>query len=155
MRWLLPLLLAACALGPEDGVEVGQRAPPLVATTLSGEAIDTHQARGRPVVLLFWASWSGATRAVAPQLAALHDRYGERVVWVAINTGEDPRVAVRAAGTLGLPGAVVADPDRSVRGRYGVDRVPTVIVLDGEGVVRHRGPGLPSSVQALLDGLVG
>lgn len=152
MRWLLLLMLASCAPGPADGVQVGQRAPTLEAVSLSGDAVDTSAYRGKPVVLLFWASWSGATRALAPALAARRDQADGRAVWVAVNTGEDARVAVRAASTLGIPGAVVADTDGRVRAQFAVDRVPTVIVLDPEGVVRHRGPGLPSGEPSLLDG---
>jgi thioredoxin-like negative regulator of GroEL len=38
---------------------------------------------------------------------------------------------------------IASDRGKKVAGRYGVDAVPTIVVLDGEGEVAHRESGVP------------
>ena len=106
-------------------------------------------------MLVFWASWSGATRALAPDLREARARAGDQVQWVAINAGEDPASALERASALGLGGSILGDRGGGLQQRYGVPGVPFIVVLDAAGVVRHRGPGLPSDLPSLLDGPAG
>ena len=62
---------------------------------------------------------------------------------------------MRAAGQLGMTWPVALDLDGSIRGAYAVSAIPMVLILDKNGVVRHRNNGVPSDVHRLLDGLLG
>lgn len=155
MRWLALLALVSCTAGPPDGVAVGQLAPALIATDLSGGHLDTRESLGHPVVLVFWASWSGSCRRLAPDLRAAQATYGDRVTWIGINAGEDPGTAAASAARLGIDRSVLSDQGGVLRKRYAADGVPFVVILDSDGVVRYRGHGLPSGEPSLLDSLLG
>ena len=62
---------------------------------------------------------------------------------VAVNLGEDPVVAAAFAASWLPQGAWLADPEGVARAAWQVEAVPTVIVIDEEAVVRHRGTTLP------------
>lgn len=150
VRWLLSMLLLSCDPGPPAGTDVGAMAPPLVATAVSGEPIDTS-ALDRPTVLFFWASWSGATRHLLGELPA-SGLLDPGIDWISINAGEPRHIVSQQGPLLGLPGRLVADPEGRVGSRFSVDAVPVIVVLDARGVVRFRGHRLPSDMDALLRG---
>jgi len=155
MRWSPLLLLTACAAGPPDGVAVGERAPLLGGVGLDGQVVSSDDPSDTPTVLVFWASWSGASRALAPSLIEARALLGDRVQWVTINAGEDATSAKTRASALGLAGPILSDRGGALQQRYGVPGVPFIVVLDAAGVVRHRGAGLPSDMPSLLDGPAG
>ena len=55
---------------------------------------------------------------------------------------------------LGITWPVVMDMQGSIQSAYKVSGIPLVLILDGNGVVRHRNNGVPSNVHRLLDGLM-
>src|SRR5690606_17040677 len=57
----------------------------LVGTGLDGESISLADLRGQPVVVVVWGSWCPPCRAEAPDLAALHEEYADRVHFLGIN----------------------------------------------------------------------
>ena len=81
--------------------------------------------------------------------------YGDRVQVLGVNAGEDPQTARRAAKALGMTWPVAMDADGTVRNAYAVSAIPMVLIIDKNGVVRHRNNGVPSDVHRLLDGLLG
>ena len=82
-------------------------------------------------------------------------RYGDRVQVLGVNAGEDLSTARRAAAELGMTWPVAMDADGTIRGAYAVNAIPMVLIIDKNGVVRHRNNGVPSDVHRLLDGLLG
>ena len=110
--------------------------------------------RGKPSMLVFWASWCGPCRQEAPQVAGVARQYGESINLVGINAGEPISVAKRAAGEMAIDWPVVMDLDGRIQSLYKVSGIPLVLILDAEGVVRHRNNGVPSDVHRLLDGLM-
>lgn len=90
---LLLTALPLAAAGPEDLPslpEVAQQGFEVV--TLEGDTVplaDLLQ-EGRPVVVEFWATWCAPCRKSFPHLAKMKDKYGARLVVLAL-TVEDPR----------------------------------------------------------------
>lgn len=157
MKRLLTILLwlmFACNSIPE-GPQEGQRAPDFTAPRMDGTALQLHDYRGKPTVLVFWASWCGPCLKEAPEVVRVAKSYGDRVNLVGINAGESVDVARRAAPQLGITWPVVLDPKGTIQAQYQVTGIPLVLVLDAEGRVRHRNNGIPSDIHRLLDGLLG
>jgi hypothetical protein len=50
----VPLTAAACGGGAEDA---GSGAPAFSGSTIDGQSVSLDGFRGRPTVLIFWASW--------------------------------------------------------------------------------------------------
>lgn len=109
---------------------------------------------GKPTVLVFWASWCGPCRKEAPQIASVAAQYGTAVNVVGVNAGESVAVAQRAAQGMGIQWPVFMDLKGQIQTLYKVNGIPLVLILDAEGVVRHRNNGVPSNVHRLLDGLM-
>ena len=159
---LLRVLVMAVLLSPVFGCErqdvgpqEGQHAPGFNAASLDGGLVRLSDYAGKPTMVVFWASWCGPCRVEAPQVVQVARNYGDRVQVLGVNAGEDRSTAVRAAGQLGMTWPVALDLDGSIRGAYAVSAIPMVLILDKNGVVRHRNNGVPSDVHRLLDGLLG
>jgi cytochrome c biogenesis protein CcmG/thiol:disulfide interchange protein DsbE len=154
LRWTAHLLLGValgCG-GPAVGPAVGQRAPTVSLPVVGGGAVASIGDEG-PALLVFWASWCGPCRAEAPAVAALATARSGRLRVQHVNLGEPGHVADRAAAELGIAPPVLLDPDGAAMRAYAVDALPLHVLIDGEGVVRHRGPTLPPD--SLLDGVSG
>ena len=141
--------------GPEIGPREGKLAPAIQATAIDGHAVSLHAMQGKPVVLVFWASWCGPCRQEAPELAALAASYGGEVQFLSVNAGEDPALVKRTAAEWGISWPVVPDRSGAFSRAYSVQAIPLVLVLDADGLIRYRGNGLPSDPHRLLDGLNG
>ena len=151
---ILLWFMFACS-GIPEGPQEGQRAPDFTAPRMDGSMLRLDDYRGKPTVLVFWASWCGPCRKEAPDVARVAKSYGQRVNLVSVNAGESVDVAKRVAPQLGITWPVVLDPKGSIQAQYQVNGIPLVLVLDAEGRVRHRNNGIPSDIHRLLDGLLG
>jgi peroxiredoxin len=109
-----------------ERVEVARGA---VGSTLEG-------LRGQVVVLEFWATWCGACRALLPTLNDWHARYRESGATVLSVTTDPVAKAARDAAELGLEYPVLSDPDGMTAQAYQAFALPTLFVIDRQGVVR-------------------
>ncbi|MBM4395448.1 MAG: TlpA family protein disulfide reductase [Deltaproteobacteria bacterium] len=119
------------ALQPVDP----QPAPPLVLMDREGREQRLDAFRGRPVVLYFWASWCPACRGHLPEVVG-EGRHAREAEVVAAGLDRDWALADRVAG--GLDDVHLAGPGTA--DAWGLTQLPTVILVDAEGVIRARGP---------------
>jgi thiol-disulfide isomerase/thioredoxin len=127
--------------GPEGQLRLGfvdAPAPELegVEVARGGVGPTLQSLRGRVVVLEFWATWCGACRALLPTLNEWHERLeasGGLVLSVTIDPVLD---AARDAAELGLRYPVLADPAGATTQTYQAYALPTLFVIDRDGVVR-------------------
>lgn len=142
-RLLIPVLgLSAFALVPLAGCTKGT-----TTTAATGEPVVLPASvaadwEGKVVVADFWATWCGPCRASSPNVQILYDRFAsdERVLVVAVHADDN----------VEDPGAYLAEHDytyplvakgEAVADVFGVNALPTFVVLDTEGreVFRHVG----------------
>lgn len=115
---------------------------------VSGEQIDFPATlAGGPAVLVFWATWCPYCKVFMPYAKAIEADYGERGVQiVTFNAKERGRgdPAAYAKG-LGFPLLAIAEAD-GIAGDYGIDFIPGLLVVNGEGkvVYRRRSTDLPA-----------
>lgn len=115
--------------------------------------------RGRVVLLDFWATWSAPSRHELPQLARLHEELeqdGFSIIGLCLDKGavEDVRRRVEA---FDLP-YPVGLADEAVMSAYGgVRAAPTKILLDRQGRIGKRYPGVEpvESLRADIKALLG
>ena len=150
----IKFVLIGCG-GPESGPFEGNRLPAISVTDIDGQVLTPDSHRGKPVVMVFWASWCGPCRAEAPEIARMAEQYGSSIQLLSINAGETPTAARSAAKTMGVAGTIVLDQDASLQTAFRVDAIPLLVIADSDGVVRYRGNRLPSDVYRILDGLIG
>lgn len=127
-------------LVPGGGGMVGKPAPdvtfPVVANGDAGARIQLNELKGRAVVLDFWATWCGPCALQAPILDRIARRHQKRgLVVLGVNVDDGPDVARAYAMKKGLSYPIVVDEGRDASARYGVDKLPSLIVIDKQGNV--------------------
>lgn len=134
---------------------MGEPAPALSLPIVAGGTADTpkrlqlSEMRDRVVVLEFWASWCGACRRSTPILNDLHEHFNQQAVaFYAVNVESIDRQRVQAAH-LAFGTAFPSAQDRTgeVQRRYAIEMLPTVIVVDRQGVVSWASTGIPSKMR--------
>jgi cytochrome c biogenesis protein CcmG, thiol:disulfide interchange protein DsbE len=133
------VLLAACAGAPATkSADVATPLPSLTLPLMAGGTWSSESARGSALVIDVWASWCKPCSKGFPKLAALAGRRPDVHV-IAISIDEDP-AAIR--GFLAeFPSAVpVAQDGEQVmtRAPLAIERLPTVLIVDAAGMIRHR-----------------
>jgi peroxiredoxin len=113
----------------------GSAAPPFRLAALGGGEQDLAAARGKVVVLNFWATWCPPCVAEMPSLERLHRALaGEGLSVVTVSTDEDESELQRFVRERGLTVPVLRDPGgRVAASLYHTTGYPETFVLDREG----------------------
>ena len=129
-------VFAASSLA-SSGME-GQPAPDFALKSASGENMRLSEYRGDVVMINFWATWCGPCRQEMPLLDELYTRY-QRVGFnlLGVNIDDDAAGAMRMIQELGVNFPVLFDSRKEVSKLYEVEAMPTTVLLDREGRVRH------------------
>jgi cytochrome c biogenesis protein CcmG/thiol:disulfide interchange protein DsbE len=130
-----------------EGVGIGQAAPDFLSADvqkpllvdLEGNPIRLADFAGKPLWIVFWATWCIPCQQEAPDiLAAYHAHRGNDLAVLAIDV-QEPAAAVREyALSHGLDYAIGLDPTAAVKDLYGAWGLPSHFFLDGNGVIRDR-----------------
>lgn len=113
--------------------------------SVNGNTVTSDSLRGEVVVLAFGASWLPLSKTQLEGVRKLADEYSDRgvaVFWVSTES-EDSKsknyasdVQLKAfAQKYGLKVTVLRDPDGQVSKKFGVDQLPSIIILDKNGNV--------------------
>jgi len=111
--------------------------------SVDGETITSQSLRGEVVVLAFGASWLPLSRTQLQGVRKLADEYSNRgvvVYWVSTDS-EDSKSKNFAtdeqlkafAQKYGLKVTVLRDPDGAISKKFGIDQLPSIVILDKQG----------------------
>ena len=133
-------------------------APPFQLNDLSGKPVSLAEAKGKVVLLNFWATWCGPCRAEIPDLVDLQKRYADKLEIIALATQEDDADQVRRFVLhSGINYRVAMAPEDVVRAYGGVAALPTSFVIDAQGrvVQKHVGLNDPTLYERELKAMLG
>jgi cytochrome c biogenesis protein CcmG/thiol:disulfide interchange protein DsbE len=130
------------------GVGIGQSAPDFVGgddhgepllVDLAGIPIRLHDFAGKPLWIVFWATWCTPCQQEASYISASYNAHrGDNLAVLAIDI-QEPAAAVREyALSHDLDYAIGLDPRAAVRALYGAWGLPSHFFLDGDGIIRDR-----------------
>jgi len=115
---------------------VGEPVPDFELGSLDGDQVSLASLQGRVVLLNLWATWCLPCLGEMPELAALHERYGDQglvVVGVSVD-GADALDKVHAfVSERRIPFAVWLDPEMRLYHALRVLGLPATFVVDREG----------------------
>jgi thiol-disulfide isomerase/thioredoxin len=162
LGWTLVAAAAIAALsvfGLASHSSSERRAPALPREQLVGQPQTLTSllagARGRPVAVVFWASWCGPCSHEAPAI----ERFSQTVTGRGRIIGVDWSDALSGARSFlrryswSFPN--VRDAEGAVGNAYRLPGLPTTFVVDGHGRIRRvlRGPQSERSLNAALGGV--
>lgn len=123
---------AGAALPP-----AGSHAPDFVLKSLSGRNERLSEYRGDVVLLSFWASWCGECTPQLEHAANLQARYGDAGVrLLAVSLDRERRSAASGIDAESAAFPVLHDVGSLVGKAYDVRKLPTLLLIGRDGVVR-------------------
>lgn len=133
---VIALVLSACA-GAAPAPATAMSLPLLTFPRIAGGTWSSASARGSVLVIDVWASWCKPCSKGFPKLDALAK--DSSVAVVAISIDEDPAAMRDFIGRFPLAVPVAHDVERLlVRPPLTIAELPTLLVVDRNGVIRHR-----------------
>jgi len=111
--------------------------------SIDGQTVTSDSLRGEIVVLAFGASWLPLSKAQLQGVRKLADEYSSRgvvVYWVSTESDDAKSKNFASDEQLrsfsqkyGLKVTVLRDPDGAVSKKFGVDQLPSIVILDKQG----------------------
>ncbi|HEX5228199.1 MAG TPA: TlpA disulfide reductase family protein [Bryobacteraceae bacterium] len=122
--------------GEERLMLTGSRAANFTLKSLDGDAVALDQTRGKVVVLDFWATWCPPCREELPYVVKLRQEFAGKVEFYGIND-EDSGTVKDFLRKHSYDMTVLMDGKRQVHRQYGVSSIPTMLIIDKQGVIRE------------------
>lgn len=142
------------ALYQLDHLTVGKKAPEISGDDIEGQPLKLSDYSGKVVVVNFWASWCGPCRAMIPHEKELYARLKrEPFAFLGVNHDQTEEKAKDFADREELPWKSWFDKGNKIGRAFQVTYLPTIFVLDAQGVIRYRdvrGKDLDEAVDTLL-----
>ncbi len=137
---ILALLIAlfgwATVAGAEP-VRVGEKLHDVFLRDLNDRLVGLYQVEGKVVVVYFWRD-DCACAVELPKLAPFYEERKNDVAILAINVGQPEKVVRNYATRHDITYPMLIDNRSSAAKQYDVKGIPTVFLLDREGIVREK-----------------
>ena len=140
-RWVTGLCIVLLA-AKASAVGLREEAPDFTLKSLEGSNLRLEEYRGQVVLINFWASWCGPCRQEMPVLDRLHHRYEDTGFAVlGVNVEGDSDSAREIVDKTNVTFPILLDAGQKVSELYSLEAMPSIVVVDRDGVVRyiHRG----------------
>lgn len=125
----------------KSGLQPGQFAPHIVAEFVSGIGPTTiEEARGKVVLVDFWATFCAPCLHSFPKYQALVDQFGGNLVVVAISVDDRDTDKVQLDDFIEVTGvrfSVLWDKEQETARAYQLTRMPSSFIVDQGGIIRH------------------
>ncbi len=153
--WQRPAAEAETISGTESRL-VGTAPDDFALTMLDGTRFQLSDARGKVVILDFWATWCGpCVRALPEYLKMLETLDGQEVLFIAVNQAEKPDLIKDFLEKRKLKMPVGLDPDGKVADAFDVTDIPQTVVIGPDGTIRWLHTGYRTGVADALRLAVG
>ena len=124
---------------------VGDKAPDFTLSSVSGNKVTLSQHKGSVVVLGLFHICDPCMNQ-ATEMQKLLNESSTKAVFLGVNTAGDTKEDVLAylrefKTQVTFP--YLIDPARDVNRKYTHRFMPTVLIIDGEGIIRYRGSATP------------
>lgn len=135
------------------GIKVGSTAPGGAIETLDGKSVELGPLiRDKPTVLEFWATWCGNCKQLEPAMLSAHNKYKDRVQFIAIAVSLNQSVErVKAyQERFRLPFTFLYDRLGDISEAYDAPATSYVVVIDKAGRVVYTGVGGTQNLDAAI-----
>lgn len=151
-------LCAAAAPAATAGPYINREFPDFTATdAITGKRFSLSDLRGGPVLIDFWATWCGPCIRELPNVQKMHREYGDQglqIVSISLDRDEKRfRTFVEKSGMDWIHVMEGGGWSTRLVGKYGVRSIPTMYLLDANGVCvaeRPRGAVLEQVIRQAM-----
>lgn len=98
---------------------------------------DPPNAKGKFILLDFWATWCGPCRQSIPELNGFQKDFSDRLAVIGVS--DETEDAVRHMTTPGIEYAVAIDPESRMIQELQITAIPHCLLIDPAGIVRFEG----------------
>lgn len=152
---LLLIALMACSLLSQAQM------PAVTLNDIEGNAVrtDTLARAGHPVIIGFFATWCKPCHRELSAIAEVYDEWqedtGVEVIAVSIDEAQSANRVKPLVDAKGWPFRVLLDPNGELKRALGIQLIPYVVVIDGNGkiIYKHNGytDGAENELREVLD----
>lgn len=142
MKKLLFTLVALLAFGAAYAGDM----PKVVLKDINGKsvAVDTLGTHGQPVVVDFFATWCKPCRRELNAIADVYEDWqkeGVRLIAVSIDEAQNVQKVKPLVAQEGWEYQVLLDVNGDLKRAFGIQSIPFVVVVDGNGKIIYRHTG--------------
>ena len=133
----LVLCIILCAALPAHALPLppGAPAPAFTRTGFDGRPVSLSAARGRLVLLDFWASWCAPCIVELPHLMDLQKRYSGRLQVIGVAMDDDARAPKQSVAQYHVSYPVVMGDLALAKAYGGVLGLPEIFLIGADGKV--------------------
>ncbi len=133
------------------GAFIDDFGPDFTVTTLDGNTFTmSNMKEKKPVMMVFWATWCKNCKGQIPLIKKIYEQYKpNELAILAVNIGKNEtldKIKLFVKDNL-LPYPVTYDESGMVAGKYLIQGVPTIILVDKKGIIRNRLRGTPYDLE--------
>ena len=134
---------------------IGKPAPEFEVQDLKGEELSLEKYKGHVVLLDFWATWCGPCIAELPNVKKVYEKYKDQkfqIIGISLDRAQKPLETFVEKEKLGW--VHHWDQGGQIANQYKVTGIPSMFLLDGQGVIRKaglRGHALGTAVAELVE----
>lgn len=143
---------ATAATSVSSTAKVGQAAPDFTLKNLNGESVSLSNYKGKVVLLDFWATWCGPCRMSTPALVRLNEKFKDRGLTVlGISMDENIDNVKPFVTEEKVQHNILYAEGSNVAYSYQIEAIPTLYLIDKQGVIRQQYSGYSSQTEQTLE----
>ena len=114
---------------------IGSEAPDFTAKLNNGETFTLSDKKGQVILLNFWATWCSNCVKEMPAIEKLYEEYGDQIVIVGVNVGEDEDTIDTFIEAKNYSFPVACDTESNISNLYPSAGIPYTVIVGKDGLV--------------------
>lgn len=119
-----------------------QNVPEFTFKTIANKEVSKSDLKGRYILLDFWATWCGPCMEQIPAIKEFSDNFSpDKLTIIGISADRDSAAFAQAIKAHNMNWIHTLDRTREMRLTFGVEAIPTILLIDPTGKIVYRKVG--------------